>query len=313
MAEAVILDTVRKTYGRTTVLHDVSLRLAEGERLALLGHNGAGKTTMMKLMLGLIRPDGGRVTVLGRDPVAMRPSVGFLPESVAFHDAMTGREVIAFYARLKRRPAAEGMALLDRVGLLHAAGRRVATYSKGMRQRLGLAQALLGEPRLLLLDEPTTGLDPDLRQAFYAIIAELKRGGTAVLLSSHILTELEERTDRIAIVEHGHLRASGTLENLRARAGLPVRLRVSTTGAAAVVAALVTERLGGLPVVAVEPRALTLHCAPVDKMAALRAVTALGEAVRDVDIQLPSLDDVYAHFTGIRLAEAAPEQAEAAQ
>ncbi|MFA7431071.1 MAG: ABC transporter ATP-binding protein, partial [Rhodospirillaceae bacterium] len=258
---------------------------------------------------GLIRPDGGSVTVLGRDPVKMRPSVGFLPESVAFHDAMTGREVIGFYGRLKRRPASEGMALLDRVGLLHAAGRRVATYSKGMRQRLGLAQALLGDPRLLLLDEPTTGLDPDLRQAFYAIIAELKRGGTAVLLSSHILTELEERTDRIAIVEHGHLRASGTLDDLRVNAGLPVRLRVSTSAAAAVVA----ERLGGLRVAAVEPRSLTVHCAPADKMATLRILIGLGEVVRDVDIQLPSLDDVYAHFTGIRLSEAALEQAEAAE
>lgn len=310
MAEAVALDGIGKTYGRHRVLDGVSLTLAEAEGLALLGHNGAGKTTLMKLMLGLIRPDAGRLSVLGRDPVKMRPEIGFLPENVAFHDAMTGREVIGFYGRLKRRPAAEGLALLERVGLGDAARRRVATYSKGMRQRLGLAQALLGTPRLLLLDEPTTGLDPDLRQAFYGIIADLQRRGTAVLLSSHILTELEERTDRVAIIEHGTLKAIGTLDALRHDARLPVRLRVTTTGSAA----LVAERLGGLGIVAVEPHRLTIHCTPADKMDALRRLTALGDAVADIDIQLPSLDDVYAHFTGTRLSDAAAaEHREAAE
>ncbi|MCW2239048.1 ABC transporter ATP-binding protein [Azospirillum canadense] len=305
-ADAVILDGLTKRYGDRTVVHGVTLALAAGERLALLGHNGAGKTTLMKMMLGLVRPDGGEVRVLGRDPAEaaadVRRSVGFLPESVAFYEAMTGWETLRFYARVKRRPAEECRALLARVGLADAAGRRVGTYSKGMRQRLGLAQALLGAPRLLLLDEPTTGLDPELRQSFYGIIAELKAQGTAVLLSSHLLTELEERTDHIAIMNQGHLVGLGTLGDLREQAGLPVRFRLRVVnGDAATVAdhfgALVFERVPG----EVGPA-----CPARDKMDVLRAIAGLGDRVADVEVVPPSLDDVYASFTGRPLSEGAP-------
>jgi len=157
---AVILDGVVKKYGGQTAVAGIGLSLAAGDRLALLGHNGAGKTTLMKLILGLVPASAGGVTVLGGP--AGRPdakaATGFLPENVAFHEVMTGWETLRFYGRLKRRPAGECRGLLERVGLSAAAKRRVGTYSKGMRQRLGLAQALLGQPRLLLLDEPTTGL-----------------------------------------------------------------------------------------------------------------------------------------------------------
>ncbi|MBF0373624.1 MAG: ABC transporter ATP-binding protein, partial [Alphaproteobacteria bacterium] len=243
-SEAVEAERLVKRYGARTVVDGVSLTLRGGERLALLGHNGAGKTTLMKMMLGLTRPSGGRLRVLDHDPAAMpadiRRAIGFLPESVAFHESMTGREVLRFYARLKRRPRQECEALLARVGLAEAAGRRVATWSKGMRQRLGLAQALLGAPRLLLLDEPTSGLDPELRLSFYAILAERAEAGAAVLLSSHLLTELEERTDRAAILDHGKLVAQGTLDELRVQAGLPVRITVKPGdgGAEAIVARL---------------------------------------------------------------------------
>jgi Cu-processing system ATP-binding protein len=263
---AVVLTDVVKHYGPTRAVAGVTLAVAEGERLALLGHNGAGKTTLIKLMLGLIAPNSGSVSV----PTA----IGFLPEAVRFHDSLTGAETIDFYARLKGRNRAEGTALLQRIGLGAAAGRRVATYSKGMRQRLGLAQALLGQPRLLLLDEPTSGLDPELRQTFYDIMREQARAGTAIILSSHLLTELEERTDRIAILDHGRLVALGSLESLRREAGLPVTIRVTPAEAGA-----------------------TLSVAPGDKLAALRAVLALP-GVRDVVVSEPGLDAIYDHFTG---------------
>lgn len=273
------LSQVSKAYGRRTVVREVSFVLAAGERVALLGHNGAGKTTLMKMMLGLTPASGGKVRVLGHDPASepagVRRALGFLPENVSFDPAMTGREMLAFYARLKHRPAGEAAALLEQVGLAEAAGRRVGAYSKGMRQRLGLAQALLGSPRLLLLDEPTTGLDPELRQAFYAILAERARGGAAVMLSSHLLTELEERTDRILIMDRGRLVAAGTLDDLRAQAGQPVRLRAVLAGGA------------------VEDIACSAH----DKMAHLRALAARPE-VADIQIELPTLDAVYAHYTG---------------
>jgi Cu-processing system ATP-binding protein len=190
------VERVTKRFGAVEAVRGVSFDLPEGRTVALVGHNGAGKTTLLKMMLGLIRPSQGCIRVLGEDPAsgafAARRRLGFLPENVSFNAALTCRETLSFYARLKREPATSVPKLLDRVGLSAAADRRVGTYSKGMRQRLGLAQALLGEPRVLLLDEPTTGLDPALRQSFYEIVQGLRDRGATVFLSSHALTELEE-------------------------------------------------------------------------------------------------------------------------
>jgi Cu-processing system ATP-binding protein len=209
---------VVKHFGDIEAVCGVSFDLAAGETVALVGHNGAGKTTLMKLMLGLIRPSSGQIEVLGGNPAAgqfsARRDLGYLPENVSFNANLTGRETLSFYGRLKRQPAKVVSALLERVGLADAADRRVGAYSKGMRQRLGLAQALLGEPRVLLLDEPTTGLDPALRQAFYDMIETLRAGGTTVLISSHVLTELEERAGRVIIMNRGIKVADGSLDDL---------------------------------------------------------------------------------------------------
>jgi Cu-processing system ATP-binding protein len=169
--------SLTKHYGAIEAVRDVSFDLHAGEIIALVGHNGAGKTTLLKLMLGLVRPSTGTIRVLGEDPAAgefaARRRLGYLPENVSFNAALTGREVLSFYARLKEQPVAQALSLLDQVGLGVASQRRVGTYSKGMRQRLGLAQALIGEPQVLLLDEPTTGLDPALRLEFYEIVEAL--------------------------------------------------------------------------------------------------------------------------------------------
>ncbi|MDX5298691.1 MAG: ABC transporter ATP-binding protein, partial [Gammaproteobacteria bacterium] len=159
---AIQLDGITQHYGATAVLHDLSLHLPPGEVLGLFGHNGAGKTTTIKLILGLLQPTQGQVQVLGGSPqdVRIKLQIGYLPENVMFYPQLSGRETLRHFARLKQAPDAQVSSLLDQVGLSTAADRRVKTYSKGMRQRLGLAQALLGKPRLLLLDEPTVGLDP---------------------------------------------------------------------------------------------------------------------------------------------------------
>ncbi|TAK47603.1 MAG: ABC transporter ATP-binding protein [Xanthobacteraceae bacterium] len=289
---------VSKRFGRVEALRDVSLVLPAGELVALVGHNGAGKTTMMKLMLGLIRPTAGTIRLLGENPAggdfAVRRQLGYLPENVSFNGVMTGRETLAFYARLKRAPAGSALELLDRVGLTAAAGRRVATYSKGMRQRLGLAQALLGAPRVVLLDEPTTGLDPEFRQTFYDIMLDLRAGGTTLLMSSHALTELEECADRVVIMNQGIMVANGTLAELRRKAQLPSRIVV--TMADGIPAERVDSLAPGVAIRRINGHRVELICPDEDKIAVIRQVTAENAGVADLEMVPPGLDEVYAHF-----------------
>lgn len=290
---AVSVETLVKRYGAQTALDGVSLDIAPGERLALLGHNGAGKTTLIKLILGLTAPDAGRIEVLGQAPgsSAVRAHCAYLPENVAFHPSLTGREQLTLFYRLKGAPSGEARGALARVGLADAMDRRIGTYSKGMRQRLGLAQILIGSPKLVVLDEPTSGLDPLSREMFYAMTAELADAGAAVLLSSHALTELEARTDRIVILRDGQVAANGRLAELRAGAGLPVRIRVAARPGTA---DDVARHVGGTRV---NGCAVELVCAPGEKIQCLSAVTALGAAVEDVDVVPPSLEDIYRHYS----------------
>jgi len=295
----VSLDTVSKAYGNETVVSDVSFQIQSGECVVLVGHNGAGKTTLMKLMLGLTRPTSGSVEVLGGNPasgkaVAQHKSLGYLPESVALYEAMSGREVLAFFARLKGVSFVECEQLLETVGLADAANRRVGTYSKGMRQRLGLAQAMLGNPRLLFLDEPTTGLDPGLRHQFYELIEGLHEAGATSLISSHALSEVEARANRFIIMKSGVVIASGTLDELYLQAALPVRIKIAVAPG---LAASVAERLGSeINVNEISNTMLSVSCFNGDKMSLVRRIGELGDMVDDLQIKPPKLDEVYSHF-----------------
>ncbi len=295
MTHAVELENVSKSFGAIDAVKDASFTLGAGEIVALVGHNGAGKTTLIKLMLGLIRPSSGQLRVLGEDPAAgsaaMRRQIGYLPENVAFNPSLTGRETLRFYAALKRAPRGQVEELLDLVGLGAGADRRVRTYSKGMRQRLGLAQAMLGAPKILLLDEPTTGLDPALRRDFYGFLDALREEGATILLSSHALDELEGRADRVIIMGRGVRIADGTLDELRALARLPTRIRVKVADGAARPPNDGAWR-------AVNGRMLEIDVAPEDKVARLRA--AVAAEITDVDVAAPTLDALYAHFQGER-------------
>jgi len=294
-------DAVTKRYSAVTAVQDVSLQLQPGEATALVGHNGAGKTTLFKLLLGFIRPDAGRVLIGGADPVGkdgahVRRDIGFLPENVAFHGAMTGTELMAFYARMKGASRAHNAELLERVGIAHAAMRRVSTYSKGMRQRLGLAQALIGEPKLLLFDEPTSGLDPASRHDVYAMVDTLRAAGATVLISTHALAEVENHVDRAAIMHRGSLLAAGTLAELRhgVDAEVRMRLRVRPCSTAQVLAAMPE----GVRCIERSDAALTLMVAPAAKMTTLRAIAQAGDLVEDVDLVAPGLQELYVHLTG---------------
>lgn len=288
-----LIENVCKQYGKLETVKGVSLKLEAGERVALLGHNGAGKTTLMRMVLGLTPATSGKIEVLGSHAGSRnaRNAIGFLPESVAFHGALSGREQLHHFARLKSETTRRADDLLDRVGLTDAADRKIRTYSKGMRQRIGLAQALLGHPKLALLDEPTSGLDPISRHEFYDIVEDLANSGTAVLLSSHALTELETRTDRIAIMSEGRLLANDSLSALRQTARLPIHVHVTTSEADAdrIAAELGGERVNG--------RSITLTCQQDGKIAMLGQITSLGAVIKDVDVTPASLEDLYRHYS----------------
>ena len=293
MTSTLTISHLTKRFAGVEALRDVSLTVEPGQRVALLGHNGAGKSTMMKIILGLIPFDSGAVTVCGAAPgsAAARAQVAYLPENAAFHPALTGEEQIRHYLSLRGERPVQAPDLLARVGLADAAKRRIGTYSKGMRQRVGLAQALIGKPRLLVLDEPTSGLDPVSRRDFYALLDDLAAGGTAILLSSHALTEVEARTDRILILSGGRLMAEGSLADLRRKAALPVAISVAPAQGqkAALAAALPMARANG-------DGRLHLDIAQDDKLAVLSRITGLPQ-VADLEVIPPSLEDIYSHFS----------------
>ncbi len=295
---AIELTDVSKCYGGKSVVHNIDLTVHAGERLVMIGHNGAGKTTLMKLMLGLTRPSSGQVQVLGSDPASSstsrRLALGYVPESVAFHGAMKGREVLAFYAGLKGVPVAQYTDILARVGLEEAADRRVSTYSKGMRQRLGLAQAMLGEPQLLFLDEPTSGLDPSLRRQFYQLIDTLSRSGTTSLISSHSLNEVEARADRIAILKNGVLLACGTIAELLQRTELPIFVQLKAKPGSA--SELAGQMSSSGKVHKINGDNIDLHCLGSSKMEIVRRIASLGDMVTDMTITPPRLDEIYNHY-----------------
>ena len=282
-------------------LDTVSLAVAPGERVALLGHNGAGKSTLFKTVLGFLQPAAGAVTIAGAQPGsdAARRAVSYLPEQVAFPKALTGAEVMDYFSRLKSADRGDCARLLERVGLKDAAARPVGSYSKGMRQRLGLAQALIGKPRLLLLDEPTSGLDPVSRLEFYDIIGRIADEGAGVLLSSHALTEVEARTDRVAILSKGRLVADGTLAALAAQARLSMSVRIEARHGRA---DAVQAQLGGRRV---NGRSVILDCDPAGKIALFGRIGGLGDDIADVEIAMPTLDDIYKHYSHRAKAEAA--------
>ncbi|MGB0946476.1 MAG: ABC transporter ATP-binding protein [Pseudoalteromonas marina] len=293
----VCLTNVGKTYQQLDALKSVSMALNEGEVLGLFGHNGAGKTTMMKLILGIISPCRGEVEVMGTSPGnksswKIREKIGYLPENVSFYEHLTGLEVLTYFAKLKglRGEDAKKQAtvLLEQVGITHAMKRAVKTYSKGMRQRLGLAQAFIAEPKLLLLDEPTVGLDPIATKDFYATVDQLKSNGSSVILCSHVLPGVEQHIDRAMILSGGDLLAMGTLKELRLQANLPVVIK--TTGVKDFIAT--NEEISAY----LNPMAADiLHIPEYKKLSVLKTLVEQNE-LSDIQIEEANLDQVYQHF-----------------
>ena len=298
---AVSLRGVTKHYGALHAVDGVDLDIARGEIFGLIGHNGAGKSTLFKMMLGLIPATAGDIlvggaSVRGRGFRAARRHLGYLPENVVLYDNLNGLETLKFFAHLKGAPLAQCQGVLDRVGLAHAGKRPVREYSKGMRQRLGFAQALLGSPQVLFLDEPTSGLDPQAIRDFYATLRNLQGEGVTIIITSHILAELQERVGRLAILAAGKVQALGSVQALREQTQMPLvfDLRLAKIEVPAVAQALLQAT--GITSSAL-PEGLRLACPREQKMAVLGALAPFGTGVLDIKMQEPSLEDVFFGFS----------------
>ncbi|MEK8028207.1 ABC transporter ATP-binding protein [Pseudaquabacterium rugosum] len=296
---ALRLASVVKRYGGHAALDAVSLGVPRGQLFGLIGHNGAGKSTLFKLLLNLITPDSGQLWIAGREVRGTagpdtRRRVGYLPENLVLYDNLDGLETLQFFARLKGAPLSQCAPLLEQVGLGGVGRKPVRGYSKGMRQRLGFAQALLGTPELLLLDEPTTGLDPAGTRDFYAQLDRLRAAGVTLVISSHVLAELQGRVDGLAMLAGGRLVAQGSVQALRERSDLPLRLvlQASAMQLDALPAALAPMAApGDLRWQRLDATRLQLQLPRGHKMAVLGR---LAQAPLD-DLQLhePTLEDVY--------------------
>ena len=303
----ITVDSVTKRYGEVTSLDDVSLTVPAGTTVGLLGTNGAGKTTLFRLLVGHDRPDAGTIDVGGRSPTegaSIRQHVGYLPENAGFPPSLTGREVLAFHADVRGVPAASRAdriaAVLETVGLTAAADRRVGGYSNGMNGRLGLATVLVAEPRVLLLDEPFSGLDPTGVDALVDVLERLRADTSmTIVLTSHTLTEAERVCERVVILDDGRIQVTGGTDELRRAAGDEVTVAVRTPGEYDLSRAL--DHLGDVTLLReierLDDGGLRIRCAREDAFDALGVVHD-GLVVEGFEVREPDLGAVFRDAVG---------------
>ncbi len=287
---------VTKHYGEILAVDNATLSICRGEIFSLIGHNGAGKSTLFRMMLGLLQPDSGEIriqdrAISGEQFRQIRRNTGYLPENVVFYDHLSGIETLRFLGALKGADPGTIEPLLKKMGLEKAARRPVRSYSKGMRQRLGFAQALLGEPGILFLDEPTTGLDPAGIREFYQFLKELKEQGVTMVLSSHNLAQIQEQVDRIALMKLGRILTVGSVQELREQLNLPILFQVSLRSPDA---GRLRDAVAGFPECEILSGngSVTIRCDRQQKIRMLAVLSGV-DGVRDIRIQEPSLEDLF--------------------
>jgi ABC-2 type transport system ATP-binding protein len=303
MSSAIEVSQLRKAFGDKTVLDGIDLEVPAGTIFSLLGPNGAGKTTTVNVLTTLIMADGGSVRVAGHDAAteakAVRAAIGVTGQFAAVDELLTGRENLQLMADLHRVGAGSGKLigeLLERFDLAGSAGKLTSTYSGGMRRKLDLAMTLVGDPRIIFLDEPTTGLDPRSRRTMWGIVRELVAGGVTVFLTTQYLDEADQLADRIAVLDQGRLVAQGTPAELKRQIpGSHVRLRFADPGALDAAARVLTGA-------ARDDEALTLQVAGDGGTKSLRSLLdRLAEYSLDAEelsVHTPDLDDVFLALTG---------------
>jgi len=294
-----------KRYGDVVAVDSLDLAVRQGEVFGLLGPNGSGKTTTILMLLGLTEPTAGSVRVLGldpaRQPLSVKARVGYMPDEVGFYDELTARANLIYIAQLNglsREEAARRIdEVLERMGLSEVADRPVATFSHGMRRRLGVADVLLKQPQLIIMDEPTQGLDPEGARGFLRIIHTLKEEGITVLLSSHLLHQVQAVCDRVGLFRHGCMELEGTVTELAQRVlGSAYRIQLQADGPAPTL----TEALQQLPgVVDVQHQGdgrYQVAAASDLRAEAANAVVSAGGRLLGLDVEAPSLDNIYARY-----------------
>jgi ABC-2 type transport system ATP-binding protein len=306
---AIVVEGLQRSFDEVFAVQGVDLNVEEGEIYGFLGPNGAGKTTTVRMLTTLLLPTGGRATVAGHDVVkqarAVRATIGVALQEAALDPLMTGRELIRLQATLQGLPGAEGKrradALLERVDLAAAADRRVGGYSGGMKRRLDLAAALVHEPKVLFLDEPTTGLDPVSRKTIWEEVRALNDEGTTVFLTTQYLEEADQLADNVAIIDSGKIVAEGTPDSLKTEIGNPhIQLQIAAGSIAE--AEEVCARVGKL-LPPIDGRTVLVEAAngAADIPKVVRALDEAGIAVESLELVRPTLDDVFVAKTGHHL------------
>ncbi len=312
-------ESVVRHFGAVKAIDGVSIAVRRGEVFGLLGPNGAGKTTLVRMLATLLQPTSGRCSIGGidvtKDPMAVRALIGLAGQSAAVDDMLTGRENLEIVGRLyqlsraeARRRAAE---LLERMSLTDAADRQVKTYSGGMRRRIDLGASLVGQPEILILDEPTTGLDPRTRIELWDFIQQLVGGGTTVLLTTQYLEEADELADRLAVLDHGKVIAEGTPDELKEQVGGDVLMAAPSNPADLDAVVEVLGRLNGTDPW-VDHRRQQASVAVTDRIGALLQAGQIFEQrqvpLRDLAVSRPSLDQVFLTLTGHVATEASDDE-----
>lgn len=303
----IVIETadLTKRYGNFVAVDSLNLAIAQGQVFGLLGPNGSGKTTTILMLLGLTEPTAGRVRVLGFDPVrqplSVKARVGYLPDQVGFYDELTARENLLYIARLNGLARAEAYrridAAIERMGLSEAANRPVGTFSRGMRQRLGVAELLLKHPQIIIMDETTLGLDPEAARMFLQIIRELKEEGITILLSSHLLYQVQAVCDRVGLFHRGKIVLEGGVKELAQRVlGGAYRVQIEADGPPQVLEEAL-KRLPDVTAVHHDGRGKYVVEARNDLRAdAASAVITAGGRLTALDMEEPNLDEIYAKY-----------------
>jgi ABC-2 type transport system ATP-binding protein len=307
MMSKYVLETksLTKKYGDFVAVNSLDLAVREGEVFGLLGPNGAGKTTTILMLLGLTEPTEGEVRVLGfdpsRQPLSVKARVGYMPDQVGFYDELTARENLAYIAKLNGIPRSEINLRIDealeRVKLTDVADKRVATFSRGMRQRLGLADVLIKRPQLIIMDEPTQGLDPELAREFLDMIRNLKGKGITILISSHLLHQVQAICDRVGLFSQGRMVLQGTVPELAQKVlGGAYRIQIQVDGPVAKLKDALQSLPQTIQVRRVDGNRYEVEAQSDVRADAASAVIKAGGRLQALNVEIQSLDDIYARY-----------------